>query len=85
MRISLDSRLLGVELGLSYRNNNLGSGITAGLSWACAVGGDVEDLSQLDRTIGISHIVSNDGVAKLSDEVGKSIAALDDEGEMSRA
>lgn len=46
--------------------------------------GNVEDLSQLDLTIGISNIISNDGVAQLSDEVGERLAALDDKGQVSR-
>lgn len=47
--------------------------------------GDVEDLSQLDLTIGISNVISNDGVAQLSDKVGEGLAALDDKGKVSRA
>ena len=47
--------------------------------------GNVEDLGQLDLTVGIRHIVSNNGVAQLSDEVGKGLAALDDKGDVSRA
>lgn len=75
---SSDSRLW------TYRENNLRHGVAAGLSRARAVRRNAEKLRQLDLALGVSDFVSNDGVAQLSNEVGKSLAALDDKGKVAR-
>lgn len=69
----------------TYRNDNLRSGVAAGLSRARAVAGNVEDLSQLDLAVRIRHVVSDNGVAQLSDEIGKGFATLDHKCNVSRA
>lgn len=44
-----------------------------------------KDLRQLDLALGIRHVIADDGVAQLGDEVGKGLAALDDKGNVARA
>lgn len=47
--------------------------------------GNAEELGQLDLALGVSDFVADNGVAQLSDEIGKSLAALDDKGQVTRA
>jgi len=49
------------------------------------VRGNAEELGQLDLALGVSDFVADNGVAQLSDEIGKSLAALDDKGQVTRA